>query len=98
MENSNQLKFISTKWIDTYRNTNPEERGFICCIDELAVPDADNVLDQRIDYIFLVPLQGHADVSIMSKQIVLDHPFSCIEAVLWVSDHAAILTQFRIIP
>jgi hypothetical protein len=47
MENSNQLKLISTKWIDTYRNTNPEERGFICCIDELAVPDADNVLDQQ---------------------------------------------------
>jgi len=56
MKNSNQLKFISTKWIDTYRNTNPEERGFTCCIDELAVPDPDNVLDQRIDYKFLVSL------------------------------------------
>ena len=98
LEDSPQIKFISTKWIDTYRKTNPEEPGFTCCIDELTVPDADEVLDQRFDFIFLVPLQGHADVSTTSSQIVLDHPFSSNEAVLWVSDHAGILTKFRIIP
>ena len=98
LEDSPQIKFISNKWIDTYRKTNPEERGFTCCIDELTMPDADEILDQRIDFIYHVPLQGHADFSIMSSQIVLDHPFSSNEAVLWVSDHAAILTKFRIIP
>lgn len=98
LEDSPQIKFISTKWIDTYRKTNPEEPGFTCCIDELTVPDADEVLDQRFDFIFLVPLQGHADVSTTSSQIVLDHPFSSNEVVLWVSDHAGILTKFRIIP
>jgi endonuclease/exonuclease/phosphatase family metal-dependent hydrolase len=75
-------------WIDTYRAAHPGAPGFTCCIDNLAGPD--QVLDKRIDYIFLVP--GDDSLTVAGSRVIFDQPAQTDEGWLWPSDHAGLLT------
>ena len=44
-------------WIDTYRAANPADPGWTCCVDDLSAGPGEP-LEERIDYLFLVPAQG----------------------------------------
>lgn len=97
LEVSSQIRSLSANWMDTYRKANPLEQGFTCCLSELTGPGIDIELEKRIDYLFLIPYPKTPDVSIISSQTVLDHPYNLDEAQLWISDHIGVLTIFEII-
>lgn len=98
LEDSPQIRFLANEWIDTFRQSNPEELGFTCCIDELTGPGIDRVLEKRIDYLFLIPHRIEPDTPLIDSLRVFDHPYSINNAQIWVSDHIGILTTFKITP
>jgi endonuclease/exonuclease/phosphatase family metal-dependent hydrolase len=93
-------------WVDTYRvapnarmpsgepEAGPEPmQGFTCCIDDLA-GGPEQVLQERIDYLFLVP--GTSAVEVVDSQVVLDRPAHLEDGWLWPSDHAGVLTTLSL--
>jgi endonuclease/exonuclease/phosphatase family metal-dependent hydrolase len=87
LESSPQIRGLG--WIDTYRAIHPDGAGFTCCIGDLS-GGPDEPLEKRIDYIFLVPGAGYAEVT--GSQRVLDRPFPEVGGWLWASDHVGLLT------
>jgi hypothetical protein len=61
----------SPGWVDTYRQANPDDLGFTCCVTDLTSSGVVD-LNKRIDHIFLL-LAGRAEV--VSSRRVLDEPF-----------------------
>jgi endonuclease/exonuclease/phosphatase family metal-dependent hydrolase len=80
-------------WVDTYRAVHPDDGGFTCCVDDLS-RGPDEPLEERIDYVFLVPGTGHAEV--VEGQRVLAQPFRRDEGWLWASDHVGLLTAIAV--
>jgi endonuclease/exonuclease/phosphatase family metal-dependent hydrolase len=91
MPNTPQIGSLTEGWIDTYRAANPQEIGLTCCIDDLHAPPGEP-LEERIDYIFLVPGGG---VRVISAQLILDQPFPAAEGWLWASDHVGLLVNLE---
>jgi endonuclease/exonuclease/phosphatase family metal-dependent hydrolase len=75
-------------WLDTYRAAHPGDPGRTCCVDDLTDPD--QVLNKRIDYIFLVP--GDGSLQVAGSRVVFDRALPSGEGWLWPSDHAGLLT------
>jgi endonuclease/exonuclease/phosphatase family metal-dependent hydrolase len=75
-------------WIDTFRAAHPGDPGLTCCSDDLTDPD--QLLDKRIDYIFLVP--GDASLQVAGSRVVFDRALPSDDGWLWPSDHAGLLT------
>jgi len=89
-EDSPQIEELTSQWVDTYRALHLDDEGLTCCIDELSSSTAEE-LEERIDYIFLVP--GAEKVfRVASSQKVLDQPFQRAGGWQWASDHVGLLT------
>ncbi|HLE52992.1 MAG TPA: endonuclease/exonuclease/phosphatase family protein [Anaerolineales bacterium] len=82
-----QIESLTEGWIDTYHTANPQDMGLTCCIDDLHAPPGEP-LEERIDYIFLVPGRG---VQVISAQLILDQPSPFADGWLWASDHVGLL-------
>jgi endonuclease/exonuclease/phosphatase family metal-dependent hydrolase len=89
-EDSPQIRALTSHWVDTYRNANPVDDGYTCCVDDLFAGPGER-LEKRIDYIFLAPGSGPS-VRVVSGQRVLDEPFRIGGRWLWASDHIGLLT------
>ena len=92
-DDSPQIQALAAVWIDTYCATNPTDPGLTCCIDNLAAQT--DPLEERIDYLFLVPA-GRARV--VSSRKVLDQPAWVGNAWQWASDHVGLLTTIELGP
>ncbi len=89
-------------WVDTYREVHRDQPGYTCCVDDL-IGGPDQVLKERIDYLFLVLGTGQTDASankarVVSSRRVLDKPFRTTEGWLWPSDHAGVLSEIELAP
>ena len=80
-------------WIDTYRVVHPDDAGFTCCVHDLSRGPGEP-LEKRIDYIFLVPGTGRAEV--VASRRVLDQPFWSEGGWLWASDHVGLVTTINV--
>jgi endonuclease/exonuclease/phosphatase family metal-dependent hydrolase len=88
-ENAPQIRALrAAGWIDTYRAAHPGDPGLTCCTDDLTDPG--QVLDERIDYIFLVA--GDGSFRVADSRIILNQPLRSGDGWLWASDHAGLLT------
>jgi len=91
-------------WIDTYRAANPADPGWTCCVDDLSAGPGEP-LEERIDYLFLVPAQGSIApagripaMEVVASQRVLDQPARSGDGWLWASDHVGLLTTLAVEP
>jgi len=82
---------LAGQWVDTYRAAHPDDGGFTCCIGDLAAGPGE-VLEKRIDYLFLVPGEGQT-AQVVGSQRVLDEPSRTASAWQWASDHVGLLTS-----
>jgi endonuclease/exonuclease/phosphatase family metal-dependent hydrolase len=88
-EDEPHIRALAQAWIDTYRAANPDDTGLTCCVDDLAAQD--EPLEERIDYIFLIPGPG-GEAQVISSRRVLNQPAWLGDAWLWPSDHVGLLT------
>jgi endonuclease/exonuclease/phosphatase family metal-dependent hydrolase len=92
-EDSPQIEDLARVWIDTYRNANPDRPGFTCCIDNLTT-GLDEKLEERIDYLFLIP-DRDTPIQLVASQRVFDQPYPINDGWQWASDHVGILTTLK---
>ncbi len=95
-EDSPQIVAITDEWVDTYRVANLVEDGLTCCVDNLSF-GPEEPLEERIDYVFLVPDEERV-ARVASSRRVLDTPFESAGGWLWASDHVGLLTAIRVTP
>ena len=97
-EDSPQIRAIANRWVDTYRAAQPDDGGFTCCIDDLMAGPGE-VLEKRIDYLFLVPGAGQ-EAGVVASQRVLDQPSPTASGYpsgyQWASDHVGLLTSIAL--
>jgi endonuclease/exonuclease/phosphatase family metal-dependent hydrolase len=94
VEWSPQIQSLAEEWIDVFRAANPDLEGYTCCVEDVAA-DSTELLEKRIDYVFLVP--GSA-ASVVGSQRVLHQPFQTEEGWLWASDHAGVFAEIELWP
>jgi endonuclease/exonuclease/phosphatase family metal-dependent hydrolase len=94
-EQSPQIDYLTENWVDTFRKSNPSGPGLTCCVESLSGSQIDSKLEKRIDYIFLVPALN-SNVSIIDSQVIFDLPTRVNNELLWISDHAGVLTTISI--
>jgi endonuclease/exonuclease/phosphatase family metal-dependent hydrolase len=93
-EDSPQIEALTGQWVDSYRALHPEDEGFTCCVDDLSSSTTES-LEERIDYVFLVP--GVQDVvRVVSSQTLLDQAFQTGDHWQWASDHAGLLIDISV--
>jgi endonuclease/exonuclease/phosphatase family metal-dependent hydrolase len=92
-DDSPQIQALAGDWVDTYRVANPDDPGLTCCIDDLAVRS--EPLEERIDYLFLVPGQ-EGQARVVSSRKVLDRPVWVSDGWQWASDHVGLLTTIEL--
>jgi endonuclease/exonuclease/phosphatase family metal-dependent hydrolase len=92
-ENSPQIVELASRWTDAYRATHPIDQGLTCCIDDLAAGPGE-LLEKRIDYIFLVRGTGESG-EIISVQHVFDRPFPVASGWQWASDHTGLMVEIE---
>jgi len=94
-EDSELIRALASRWVDTYRAAHPDDGGYTCCIDDLTAPPGE-VLEKRIDYLFLVPGAGQ-EARVVASQRVLDQPSPTASGYptgyQWASDHVGLLTS-----
>lgn len=95
-EDSPQIQAITGRWVDTHRAANSADEGLTCCIDNLSSGPGEP-LEERIDYVFLVP-EAEYVARVVSSQRVLDEPFESAGRWQWASDHVGLLTVIRVEP
>ena len=95
-EDSPQIQALPSHWIDTYRALVPEGEGFTCCIDDLKQGPTEP-LEERIDYIFLIP-GLEQQVRVLDSRRVLDRAFPVDGGWQWASDHVGLLTVVQMSP
>lgn len=93
-ENSPQIRALRERWVDTYRVVHPEDPGFTCCVRDVR-SGPEEVLEKRIDYVFLVP-GGDRELKVVSAQRVLDRPVRTAGGWLWASDHVGVLVELAV--
>jgi endonuclease/exonuclease/phosphatase family metal-dependent hydrolase len=91
---STQIETLAQQWTDTRLAASPGDDGFTCCIDDLNAEIAES-LDERIDYLFLVPANG---TRVVASQRVLDQPFRLDYGWQWASDHVGLLAAIELQP
>lgn len=89
-EDSPQIQRLASVWTDTYRVAYPDDAGLTCCIDELKANPGE-LLEERIDYIFLV----HEIGKIIRVEHVFDHPFKVGDGWHWASDHTGLMVEIE---
>jgi endonuclease/exonuclease/phosphatase family metal-dependent hydrolase len=83
-----QIRELAMVWIDAYRFVHPNDEGLTCCIDDLmAIPG--EPLEERIDYIFLVHMEG----KLVSAEHTFYQPFVSGDGWQWASDHTGLLVE-----
>ena len=87
-ESSPIIMELTADWRDTYRTQHPDDPGLTCCIDNLQA-GPDEALEERIDYIFLVP----KDTPAITVQKVFDQPFTIDGDWQWASDHLGLMVE-----
>ncbi|RME44733.1 MAG: hypothetical protein D6791_12515, partial [Chloroflexi bacterium] len=95
-EDSPQIQALAGRWVDTYRAAHPADVGYTCCVDDLTGRSAAS-LDERIDYLFLVPGEGLTTRVVDSRRI-LDQPVQMGQGWQWASDHVGLLSTIEIEP
>jgi endonuclease/exonuclease/phosphatase family metal-dependent hydrolase len=95
-EDSPQIVDLSHTWLDIYRIIHPSDDGFTCCIDDLTNTPKET-LEERIDYIFLVPAFDRSP-KVLDSQRVLDHAFATDDDWQWASDHVGLAAIIDINP
>lgn len=94
-EGSPQMQTLAREWIDAYRAANPADPGLTCCVDDLT-RGPEEPLEERIDYLFLVPA-GY-EVKVVAAQRVLDRPLPTQDGWLWASDHVGLMVAVHLGP
>ena len=92
-EASPHIQALARAWVDTYRAANPDDPGLTCCIDDLAAQS--EPLEERIDYLFLVPGPG-GEGRVVSSRKILDQPLWVGDGWQWASDHVGLLTTIEL--
>jgi endonuclease/exonuclease/phosphatase family metal-dependent hydrolase len=90
VEVSSQLTLFNDKWLDAYRDANPDEPGHTCCVDDLQVHG--EAMEKRIDYVFLYGV-SKAGINVTEARAVLDKPFATDHGWQWASDHLGLLIE-----
>lgn len=83
---------LTEQWLDTYQAVAMDEDGFTCCIADLT-NSADEPLEKRIDYVFLVPGPG---IRVLDTQHAFDQPKPTQGGWQWVSDHIGLLVTLEL--
>jgi exonuclease III len=82
------------RWTDAYREVNLQKSGETCCVDDLTA-GPDELLDVRIDYIFIAPGDSQA-YQLAGVKRVLHQPSRLEDGWLWTSDHVGLLADIKI--
>jgi endonuclease/exonuclease/phosphatase family metal-dependent hydrolase len=90
--NSPQILALPAEWIDVFNEAHPSDPGFTCCIDDLNAPPTE-ILEERIDYIFLVAWEPG---KLVNAQRLLTAPISQMDGWLWASDHVGLLVKLNL--
>jgi endonuclease/exonuclease/phosphatase family metal-dependent hydrolase len=88
---SPQIRFLASRWLDTFAFANRTDGGFTCCVE----PDTEALLEpltERIDYLFVVP-EPRTRAAVKRSDRVLTRPFRWRGGWLWASDHAGLLAE-----
>jgi exonuclease III len=93
-EHTATIEQLPQQWIDTFRVTHPDDKGFTCCINDLTQGPGE-ALENRIDYLFLVPGSDRSAVVLDSRRI-FDQPYRVKDGWQWVSDHVGLLSVIQI--
>ncbi len=93
--NSAQITQLAASWIDIFHFIQPNDPGWTCCVADLAQAD-DYSIDERIDYVFLVP--AAPELTIQDAQLVMERPFITSNGPLWASDHIGLLVTLTLNP
>jgi endonuclease/exonuclease/phosphatase family metal-dependent hydrolase len=93
---SAQIESLTAHWVDAYHAANPNDSGATCCIDDLTAGPAE-VLETRIDYLFVVPPAGQG-VHVRECHRVLARPFRVADGWQWASDHVGLLAEIELEP
>jgi endonuclease/exonuclease/phosphatase family metal-dependent hydrolase len=91
---SAQIEMLAGQWTDTRLAASPDDDGFTCCVDDLNAESAES-LDERIDYLFLVPGNG---ARVVASQRVLAQPLRLEYGWQWGSDHVGLLAAIEVQP
>jgi endonuclease/exonuclease/phosphatase family metal-dependent hydrolase len=89
-----EVHMMALAWIDAHAAANPGEPGFTCCVDDLHA-DPGEVLEKRIDYVFLLP-RSEVVVEVLSAETILDQPIRMDDGWQWASDHVGLLVEIKI--
>ena len=92
-QDSSQIALLSRLWVDVFREANPDEAGFTCCIDDLN-NDPSEPLERRIDYIFMVAGEN-TPVNLIDARLAFDKPEPVEGGWQWVSDHVGMVVTFE---
>lgn len=95
-EHEAHMLALGSDWIDAHTAANPGEPGFTCCIDDLHAGYGE-VLEKRIDYVFLLPRLG-INLDVRSAETILDQPVRMDGVWQWASDHVGLLVEIEIRP
>lgn len=81
---------LARLWSDTYNARHPAEAGLTCCIDNLTNGSSEP-LEERIDYIFLLPGGG----KLVESKKVFDQPYPIAGGWQWASDHIGLMVEIE---
>ncbi len=90
-EDSPQIRMLSGKWRDAFRELHPNEPGLTCCIDDLNAGPGEP-LEERIDYQFLAGTEGR----ILSAGLAFNAPSDLGRTWQWPSDHIGLLVELDV--
>ncbi len=82
---------LTDRWLDTHSGAQAGDGGFTCCVDDLHSGPGE-LLEKRIDYVFLVPGPG---IGVLDSQPVFNQPYSVEGGWQWVSDHTGLLVTLE---
>ena len=89
VEASAQMTHFGALWQDSFRLAHPESPGATCCVSDLVNSSASE-LQERVDYLFLVPMAGES-LTLVKIERVFAEPMTTTNGSLWLSDHAGLL-------
>jgi endonuclease/exonuclease/phosphatase family metal-dependent hydrolase len=89
-EDSPQISALAATWTDAFRFSHPLDREYTCCIDDLR-NGPDEILEKRIDYIFIQP-SGRDTLTTKDTFLILEAPYPWDDGWLWASDHIGLTT------
>lgn len=92
-DNSKRISLVTNEWIDAFHGVGAKKPVYTCCIDDFTSFNEQS-LQERIDYIFLVPGTDW-QWSMANARRILDRPFKLSDGWSWVSDHVGLLVDLR---